>query len=63
MSTAAGFLRLATARFQADEESTAGVQSERPRRKRQSGVVDVDGRPATGGALVTWARAWDVTNI
>ena len=26
-------------------------------------MVDVDGSPATGGALATLARTWDVTNI
>jgi hypothetical protein len=36
---------------------TQGGQSERPRERRQSGVVDIDG---SGGAFAMLARTWDV---
>ena len=36
---------------------------ERPMERRQSGVVEADGEPATEGALATLARTWDVKNI
>jgi hypothetical protein len=40
-----------------------GVQSERPRKRRQSGVVECRRQPAPEGALATLARTGDVTNI
>jgi hypothetical protein len=40
-----------------------GAQSERPRKRTQSGVVDLDSSLGPGAALAKLARTWDETNI
>jgi hypothetical protein len=40
-----------------------GAQSERPRKRTQSRVVDLDSSLGPGAALAKLARTWDETNI
>jgi hypothetical protein len=40
-----------------------GAMSARPRQRRQSGVVDINGELREGVHQQRWVRAWDVTNI
>jgi hypothetical protein len=44
-------------------EVKLGGRSERPRKERQSDVVECRGSLATGGALATLGRTGDVTEI
>jgi hypothetical protein len=48
---------------EARNAAPGGEESQRPRRERQSGVIECRGSLATGGALATLGRTGDVTKI